>query len=105
MAKGDKPIIVVGGGIGGLACALALARKGRAAHVLEQASEFREVGAGIQLGPNTFKMFDRLGLTAAADAVAAYPGNLVMMDGVTGEEATPAAPGGMRRSFRLSFAV
>jgi salicylate hydroxylase len=105
MVKGDRPIIVVGGGIGGLACALALARVGRPVRVLEQAPEFREVGAGIQLGPNTFKMFDRLGLTETVDAVAVYPGNLVMMDGITGEEVTRVPLGGMRERFGYPYAV
>jgi 2-polyprenyl-6-methoxyphenol hydroxylase-like FAD-dependent oxidoreductase len=101
----QRPILVIGGGIGGLAAALALARKGRAAHVLEQASEFREVGAGIQLGPNTFKMFDRLGLTEAVDGAAVYPDNLIMMDGVTGEEVTRVPLSGMRARFGYPYAV
>ena len=100
-----RPIIIAGGGIGGLAAALALARKGRPVHVLEQASEFREVGAGIQLGPNVFKMFERLGLTEAIDAVAAYPDNLIMMDGVTGEEVTRVPLTGMRGRFGYPYAV
>ena len=50
-------IIIVGGGIGGLAAALALAQKTFDVIVLEQADRFKEVGAGIQLGPNVFKMF------------------------------------------------
>ena len=54
---GRAPVLVVGGGIGGLATALALAQKGRAVQLLEQAAEFKEVGAGIQLGPNVFRMF------------------------------------------------
>ncbi|MCC6778841.1 MAG: 3-hydroxybenzoate 6-monooxygenase [Hyphomicrobiales bacterium] len=65
MAERDLPIIVVGGGIGGLATAHALARKGFAVRVLEQAPEFREVGAGIQLGPNVFRAFERLGVRDA----------------------------------------
>ena len=101
----QRPILIIGGGIGGLACALALARTGRPAHVLEQASGFREVGAGIQLGPNTFRMFDRLGLTEAVDAVAVYPGNLVMMDGITGEEVTRVPLSGMRERFGYPYAV
>jgi 2-polyprenyl-6-methoxyphenol hydroxylase-like FAD-dependent oxidoreductase len=45
-------VIVVGGGIGGLSAAFALARQGRRVRVLEQAAEFGEVGAGIQIAPN-----------------------------------------------------
>ena len=53
-------IIIVGGGLGGLAAALALAQKQFDVTVLEQADQFREVGAGIQLGPNVFRMFKAL---------------------------------------------
>ena len=65
MAKGngqELPILVAGGGIGGLAAAHALARKGFPVRVLEQAPEFREIGAGIQLGPNVFNALEKLGL-------------------------------------------
>ena len=51
----DHPIIIAGGGIGGLAVALALANRGYASRVLEQAPEFKELGAGIQLGPNSWR--------------------------------------------------
>ena len=50
----DQQVLIVGGGIGGLAAALALARKDIPSQVIEQASEFKEIGAGIQLGPNVF---------------------------------------------------
>src|SRR5215211_7936290 len=106
MAKANGlPILVAGGGIGGLAAALALARKGRAVQVLEQAPEFRELGAGIQLGPNVFRMFERLGLTEAIDAVAVYPGSLVMMDGVTGEEVARVPVCESRARFGHPYAV
>ena len=59
--KLSNPIIIVGGGIGGCACALALSQKGYSSIILEQANEFGEIGAGIQLGPNVHKMFIRLG--------------------------------------------
>ncbi|SVE38142.1 uncharacterized protein METZ01_LOCUS490996, partial [marine metagenome] len=50
----NKPIIVVGGGLGGLGVALGLASKGKTVVVLEKAPELGEIGAGIQLGPNAF---------------------------------------------------
>ena len=81
----DKPILIAGGGIGGFAAALALARKGRAVTLIEQADGFSEVGAGIQLGPNIMRMFDTLGVTEAIDAAAVYPDLLTMRDGFTGE--------------------
>ena len=55
-------IALVGGGLGGLTAALALARNGFETHVFEQASELREVGAGITLSPNATKVLRALGL-------------------------------------------
>lgn len=79
------PIIVVGGGIGGVATALALSRKGYATHVLEQAPEIREIGAGIQMPPNAFKAFESLGVLDAIQNLAAYPERLVLGDMLSGE--------------------
>ena len=86
--RADMPILIVGGGIGGFAAALALAQKGFRVQLLEQAESFAEIGAGIQLGPNVFKMFDVLGLTAAVRRLAVFPENLIMMDCVTAQEVT-----------------
>ena len=99
----DLPILVVGGGIGGLAAALTLARKGPAVRVFEQGAEFKEIGAGIQLGPNVFRMFERLGLTEAIEQVAFHPHNLVMMDAVTGDEVIRLPVGGA--VFRERFTI
>ena len=98
--KLDKPIIIAGGGIGGLAAALALSLKGYGSIVLEQASEFGEIGAGIQLGPNVFRMFKRLGLTEAINGVAWFPDQLIMRDAVTAELVT-ALP--LDDAFRAKF--
>jgi salicylate hydroxylase len=73
-------ILIAGGGIGGLATALALAQKNIASRVLEKASRLGEIGAGIQLGPNAFHCFDRLGVGAAARAMAVYIDHLRLMD-------------------------
>ena len=80
------PLLVAGGGIGGLAAAYVLAKGGHAVTVLEQSAAFGEIGAGIQLGPNIFKMFDHLALTGAIDQVAFFPPALRMNDVRTGEE-------------------
>jgi len=84
MAK--STILIVGGGIGGMATALALAKKKIASTVLEQAPKFRETGAGIQLCPNVFKMFDYLGITESIKKIAVFPENLIYLDGITGQK-------------------
>ena len=107
MASRDLPIIVVGGGIGGLAAALALSKKGRAVHVLEQAATFGEIGAGIQLGPNVFKMFDYLGLTETINQTAVFPGNLMMRDALSGEEVVrvPVGSPDFKARFKYPYGV
>ncbi len=88
MALNDSqalPIIIVGGGIGGVATALALSRKGYASQILEQAPEIREIGAGIQMPPNAFKAFKALGVLEDIQRVAAYPERLVLGDMLTGQ--------------------
>jgi 3-hydroxybenzoate 6-monooxygenase len=82
----ENPILIVGGGIGGLAAALALAKRGFPAIVLEQAQSFGEIGAGIQLGPNAFHVLDRLGLGAELKRDAVFIDRLVMMDSLSGDE-------------------
>src|SRR6185437_53493 len=81
----SKPVLVVGGGIGGLGTALALSRKGIQVQVLEQAPEFKEIGAGIQLGPNVFRMFEVLGLTEQMFHWCAFPSGLEFRDSITAE--------------------
>jgi salicylate hydroxylase len=83
--RNDKPVVVAGGGIGGLAVALGLARKGFKVLVLEQAHEFGEIGAGIQLAPNAWHAIDALGAGELVKKEAVFIEHLFMMDGVSGE--------------------
>ncbi|MDD5336622.1 MAG: FAD-dependent monooxygenase [Rhodoferax sp.] len=82
----NKRILVVGGGIGGLAAALACSRAGTDAALFERASAFSEVGAGIQLGPNVVKVLQGWGLQDALKAVAAFPQRLQVRSAMTGQE-------------------
>jgi salicylate hydroxylase len=77
--------LIAGGGIGGLCAAYVLGREGHRVTVLEQSAAFGEIGAGIQLGPNIFRMFDHLGLTQAINEVAFFPPAMGMNDVRTGE--------------------
>lgn len=78
----DLPVLVAGGGIGGLAAALALVRRGFKVKVFEQAPEIGEIGAGIQLGPNAFHAFDALGVGEKARGRAVYTDYMVMHDAI-----------------------
>ncbi|MES2955924.1 MAG: 3-hydroxybenzoate 6-monooxygenase [Pseudomonadota bacterium] len=93
-----SPILIAGGGIGGLATALVLARDGHAVTVLEQAASFGEIGAGIQLGPNIFRMFAYLGLTDVVSKVSFFPPGLAMNDVRTGEKIVRVPLGDMARA-------
>lgn len=83
--KKRLPIIIAGGGIGGIIAAIALARKGRSSIILEQAPEIRVVGYGVQFFPNVFKMFDYLGMYQTITDIAFFPDNLVFYDGESQE--------------------
>ena len=66
-------VLIAGGGIGGLSAALSLAQSGFEVEVFEQAPEFGEVGAGIQLSPNATRVLHHLGLAEALEACAFLP--------------------------------
>lgn len=82
MSESTLPVLVAGGGIGGLAAALALVRQGFTVQVFEQAPQIGEIGAGIQLGPNAFHAFDALGVGDKARGRAVYTDYLVMHDAI-----------------------
>jgi salicylate hydroxylase len=99
-------VLVAGGGIGGLAAALALARIGRPATVLEQAESIGEIGAGIQLGPNAFTAFDALGVGELARSRAVYVERMAMMDAVDGSTVASLPVGdAFRARFGNPYAV
>src|SRR5262249_46454580 len=106
MAASDQPVLIAGGGIGGLATAMGLAQKGIRSILLEKASRLGEIGAGIQLGPNAFHAFDYLGVGEAARGMAVYIDQLRLMDALTAEEITHVDLGeAFRERFRNPYAV
>ncbi|MGH8848995.1 MAG: FAD-dependent monooxygenase, partial [Polaromonas sp.] len=80
-----RQALIAGGGIGGLAAALAASRAGWDVRLLERAPALSEVGAGIQLGPNVVKVLHGWGLAAALDGVAAFPERLQVRSAVSGQ--------------------
>jgi 2-polyprenyl-6-methoxyphenol hydroxylase-like FAD-dependent oxidoreductase len=82
------PFIIVGGGIGGIAAAIALSQKGYPVHVIEQAPEFAEIGAGIQLGPNIIRALDRLGVKQEVLDISWMPNQLLMRCALDGHVIT-----------------
>jgi salicylate hydroxylase len=92
--------LVVGGGIGGLTAALALARRGRSVHVVEKAEAFTEIGAGLQLAPNATRILTELGVMDALAAHAVFPSRLLWMDALAEKPITSID---LREPFRQHF--
>lgn len=88
-ADGPRPdVLVIGGGIGGLSTALALTRAGLLVRLYEQAPEFGEVGAGLQLAPNCTRILDDYGLLAEARSRGVLPERMVMKDALDAQDLT-----------------
>ena len=100
------PILIVGGGLGGLTAALALSRRSHRVRVLEGAPEFGAIGYGIQFGPNVFHVFDRLGLMEKVMAVADMPVAVVMRDALDGTELVRIPTGAtLRKRFKYPYII
>ncbi len=96
----EPPIVVVGGGLGGLGAAFCLSLAGYSVHVLERAPEIKEVGAGVQLGPNVFRVLDKLGIADDVRRRTVFPDDLVMMD-IIGARTVTSIP--LRGRFQKRF--
>ena len=101
-----RPVLVAGGGIGGMAAALALSQAGFPVTVIEQSAEIGEIGAGIQLGPNAFTALDALGLGELGRTRAVYIDELVMHDALDASLVARIPVGELfRRRFGNPYAV
>ncbi|OGB54497.1 MAG: salicylate hydroxylase [Burkholderiales bacterium RIFOXYD2_FULL_59_8] len=102
----NLPVLVAGGGIGGLAAALALVRQGFQVQVFEQAPEIGEIGAGIQLGPNAFHAFDALGVGDKTRSRSVFTDYMVMHDAIDAYQVGKIETGeAFRQRFGNPYAV
>ena len=81
-------VLVVGGGISGVAMARALGLAGKEVLLVEQAHELGEIGAGLQLGPNAVRSLDRLGVWDSLRPLAVAPRSAIFMDAIRKERLT-----------------
>ncbi len=103
---GENPdVIIVGGGIGGLSSAFALARQGLRVRVLERAPEFGEVGAGLQIAPNCTRILDEYGLLDEAKELGVLPENMVMRDALDSRELTRLDLRDVERRYGFPYMV
>jgi salicylate hydroxylase len=79
-----KPVLIVGGGIGGVAAALALGRAGYGVQLLEQSQEIAPIGYGVQLGPNVLPVLDTLGVGELARKASYLPDAIELYDAQDG---------------------
>ena len=84
--RDNAPILIIGGGIGGVATALALGQQGRRVQLFEQANQIGAIGYGVQMGPNVMPMLERLGVGDAVRSVAYFPEEILLYDLITGDK-------------------
>ncbi|WP_245592506.1 FAD-dependent oxidoreductase [Actinomadura rifamycini] len=101
----NPDVLVVGGGIGGLGAAYALARRGLAVRLLERSAAFGEVGAGIQLAPNCTRILDDYGLLDEARSRGVAPDTMIMRDAVDGSELTRLDLRDLERRYGFPYLV
>jgi len=101
----NREVLIVGGGIGGLSSAFALTRAGFDVRLFEQAPEFGEVGAGIQLAPNCTRILAELGLLERVLSVGVAPTRMVMRDALDGGDLTALDLVDVERRYGFPYVV
>ena len=101
----SDPILIAGGGIGGLSAGLALARAGFRARVLERAQSFEEAGAGIQLGPNATRILQDWGVWEALAPARVAPQAVHIHDGLAGGRLATIALGQAEARYGAPYAA
>ncbi|MGW0997205.1 FAD-dependent oxidoreductase [Streptomyces sp. NPDC002523] len=102
---GQPDVLVVGGGIGGLSTAYALSRQGLRVRVLEQAPEYGEVGAGLQIAPNCTRILAEYGLLDEAKSLGVVPENMVMRDALDSQVLTRLDLRDLERRYGFPYMV
>jgi 3-hydroxybenzoate 6-monooxygenase len=102
---GLADVIIIGGGIGGLSAATALALKGVRVRLYERAAEFGEVGAGLQIGPNCTRILDLYGLLDEAKSLGVLPQAMIMKDATDGTELTRLDLLDLERTYGYPYMV
>lgn len=98
MLNRTQPVAIAGAGIAGLTAALALARRGIASDIVEQAETISEVGAGLQISPNASRILDRLGALPALEAIWTEPDGIALLSGLTLKSIASVPAGRFARS-------
>jgi 3-hydroxybenzoate 6-monooxygenase len=98
-------VIIIGGGIGGLSAATALARKGVRVRLYERSDEFGEVGAGLQIAPNCTRLLHEYGLLDEAKALGVLPQAMIMKDATDGSELTRLDLVDLERKYGFPYMV
>lgn len=98
-------VIIIGGGIGGLAAATALARKGVRVRLYERSAEFAEVGAGLQIAPNCTRLLHEYGLLDEAKSLGVLPQSMIMKDAIDGTELTRLDLLDLERKYGFPYMV
>ncbi|HUN36858.1 MAG TPA: FAD-dependent monooxygenase [Trebonia sp.] len=104
-SAGEPDAIIVGGGIGGLSCAVGLSLKGVRVRLYEKSAQFGEVGAGLQLAPNCTRILHAYGLLEEAVRLGVAPRRMRMLDAIEGGELTSLDLGDVEKRYGFPYLV